>query len=238
MKRLIRRRAMKHNAVVRKKNGGYARLNPIQPPAWLAESRAGDQGSNPGSRGTFPDMIPNRFDGHDDGVDGQESDTMQLAAKKAAMMEGSLRWRAGYKPQPLTSFRTGNLANYSLLNLTNPLTLHHPGISTLSYFCPDTNCIGITLTSMPEYAKKRLLTFVPSLYGHFPALTYACDSVVARLEQLIYSRGIWSPEKDFVSLKPYTKSITALQKAINDESLRLLPETLCTILLLGVFEVT
>lgn len=126
-----------------------------------------------------------------------------------------------------------------MLNLINPLTVHHLGISTLSCFRPEMDCIGKTLGNMPSSAhERRLLSFIPSLYGHVPSVTYATDCIIARLQQLIRVKDGWSTSRDVASLKPYTKALTALQVAIDDQSLRTLPETLCAVQLLGIFEVS
>jgi hypothetical protein len=227
---------MKQAAIQRKKNGRYERLNMIQYPEWILELQRQNKPTGAEDGNVALGTTVNDSGGHPDEDDEDEAQT-QLARKRTALLEGSLRWRAGYKPQPLANFRTGNLFNYSLLHLTDPLTLHHLGVTTLSLFRPETTCFGHTLTSMPEYAKKRLLFFIPSLYGHFPALTYATDCVVVRLEHLIRSSGVLLSERDVLSLGHYTKAIEALQGTINNEALRALPETLCAVLLLEFFEV-
>lgn len=235
VKTLIRSRAMKQAAIQRKRDGRYERLNMIQYPEWILGSQQQNELTDVKDGNVALVTTVNEIGGHTDEGDKDEAQT-QIARKRTALLEGSLRWRAGYKPRLLTSFTTGNSSNYSLLHLTDPLTLHHLGVTTFSLFRPETACFGHTLTSMPEYAKRRLLFFIPSLYGHFPALTYATDCVVVRLEQLIRSRGILSSERDVLSLGYYTKAIEALQGIIDDEDLRALPETLCAVLLLEFFE--
>ncbi|QYT03441.1 hypothetical protein H0G86_010399 [Trichoderma simmonsii] len=235
VKTLIRSRAMKQAAIQRKRDGRYERLNMIQYPEWILGSQQQNEPTDVKDGNVALVTTVNETGGHTDEGDEDEAQT-RIAIKRTALLEGSLRWRAGYKPRILTSFTTGNSSNYSLLHLTDPLTLHHLGVTTFSLFRPETTCFGHTLTSMPEYAKRRLLFFIPSLYGHFPALTYATDCVVVRLEQLIRSRGILSSERDILSLSYYTKAIEALQGIIDDEDLRALPETLCAVLLLEFFE--
>ncbi|KAL7782546.1 hypothetical protein V8C43DRAFT_295566, partial [Trichoderma afarasin] len=235
VKTLIRSRAMKQAANQRKRDGRYERLNMIQYPEWMLGSQQQNEPTDVKDGNVALVTTVNETGEHTDEGDEDESQT-RITRKRTALLEGSLRWRAGYKPRLLTSFTTGNLSNYSLLHLTDPLTLHHLGVTTFSLFRPEMACFGHTLTSMPEYGKRRLLFFIPSLYGHFPALTYATDCVVVRLEQLIRSRGILSSERDVLSLGYYTKAIEALQGIIDDEDLRALPETLCAVLLLEFFE--
>ncbi len=128
--------------------------------------------------------------------------------------------------------------DYSLLNLATPLTVLHVGISTLSYFSPDVGRIGETLSGMPiGAAQQRLLSFIPSRYGRVPSITHAADCLIARLGQVVREGGSLSPTRDVAALKSYARALRAIQEAIDDENLRTVPETLCAVELLGLFEV-
>ncbi|KAH8890600.1 hypothetical protein GQ53DRAFT_650265 [Thozetella sp. PMI_491] len=127
--------------------------------------------------------------------------------------------------------------DYSLLDLATPLTVLHLGISTLSYFGSETCCIAKTLSTMPTSVEsRRLVAFIPSRYGRVPSVTYATDCLVLRLGQIARAGRLALKENDIATVKPYIKALRALQESIDDEDMRISPETLCASELLGLFE--
>jgi hypothetical protein len=229
IRNLIRRRAMRHTATIRKQTGGYGRHNVSQPPAWLSQpdeqdpkSGASDIVSTPPSRASNNKDTPRAFD----------------ATKTKAKAALGAYWFGGMPQPPTDVFMAAMSQNYSLLHLAGPMTVLHLGISTISYFRPDCACIGKTLSTMPRYLEsRRLLSFIPSRYGVVSSITHATDCIIARLGHIVHSGGRWNPEGDMVALKHYAKALKSLQNAIDDESLRMMPETLCAVELLGIFEV-
>lgn len=226
----IRRRAMRHTATIRKQTGGYGRHNPSQFDVLLLGPDEQTEGPK-SSIAALPNNIPHIRPKKD-----RTSD--QIAARTRAMSDLTASWRTALCPSPECPFVTGMSRNYYLLNLASPLTVLRLGVSTLSYFKPDYSCIGETLSKMPPHMKsRRLLSFIPSRYGHVPSITHATDCLIARLGHITQSGGKLSARRDLATLKAYAKALKSLQEAIDDERLRITPETLCAAEILGLFEV-
>ncbi len=108
---------------------------------------------------------------------------------------------------------------------------------------PDLNsnlsCIGNVISGLPpKIESRRLFSFIPSRYGHVASITHATDCLIARIRQFAQAAAGRSPEEDAAALNSYTKALRSLRDDINDENLRMLPETLCATELLGFFEVS
>ena len=84
---------------------------------------------------------------------------------------------------------------------------------------------------------KKLLTFIPSRYGHVPSLSHATDCVVAKLQQVIEPPTRRKAAAESAVLLCYNKALRALQADLDDKDRSLMPETLCATELLCIFEV-
>lgn len=231
VRQLIRRRAMKHTAAIRKKAGGYGRHNVRQSPAWCVESKPKDDDWDVLVKRESPDALPYVFED-------EEAPRLEVARTTKVSATTATYWTGRPSP-PLESALLASISKtYTILNLASPLTVLHLGISTLSYFASTSGGLGMTLSNMPEsLGAQRLLSFIPSRYGRVPSITYATDCLVARLKRLLETGSASSAAGDMAALKPYTKALRSLQEAIDDEDMRMTPETLCAAELLGLFEV-
>ncbi len=240
IRNLIRHRASSHTAAARKRNGGYVKHNTRQFPIWLPkpESRDEEEQDSPPRRET-PGSTPKGNQHRDTYADGciEGFTTCDDEVTSPYQLESIVRL-ASFLSHPSDCSGAAVRQNYPLLNLIAPLTVLHLGVTTLWHFRPDLWCISQTLAKMPRRPEFRpLLYYIPSRYGKVASITHATDSLLARLEQIVRTRGRWSPEWDALSLKSYTKALRSLQEAIDDESQRLMPETLCAVELLALFEV-
>ncbi|PNP53544.1 hypothetical protein THARTR1_06238 [Trichoderma harzianum] len=121
-----------------------------------------------------------------------------------------------------------------LLNLM-PLTGLRLGVGTLSHYLyeptqPKDRIIAAQVSS------QRLLSFIPSRYGHVSLLRHATDCVIAKLQYQSQREEDRSPKGDVKALMHYQKALKALQHALLDEREWAKPETLCATQLLGIFE--
>ncbi|KAL7801535.1 hypothetical protein V8C43DRAFT_137208 [Trichoderma afarasin] len=121
-----------------------------------------------------------------------------------------------------------------LLNLM-PLTGLRLGVGTLSHYLyeptqPKDRIIAAQVSS------QRLLSFIPSRYGHVSLLRHATDCVIAKLQYLSQREEDRSPKGDLKALMHYQKALKALQHALLDEREWAKPETLCATQLLSIFE--
>ncbi|UKZ91868.1 uncharacterized protein TrAFT101_006838 [Trichoderma asperellum] len=129
---------------------------------------------------------------------------------------------------------------FPILELIAPLTSLHLGVASISCFTLEPGRTGDVLFSLPlsNLQSRRLLDYLPSLYGKASALTYTVDCLVARLNQI--TRGLTtntsSEEEDGEVLHHYAKALKEIQRAIDDEQLRMAQETLYAAELLGIFE--
>lgn len=221
---------MRHTATIRKQAGGYGRHNPSQFDILLLGPVEHTEDLNSNGSALPNNTVHVR----------QRKDTVisRIAARTRAMSDHNASWRTALCPSPECPFVTAMSRNYYLLNLASPLTVLRLGVSTLSYFYHDYSCIGETLSKMPPHIRsRRLLSFIPSRYGHVPSITHATDCLIARLGHIIQSGGKLSARRDLATLKSYARALKSLQEAIDDEKLRITPETLCAAEILGLFEV-
>ncbi|KAH8817370.1 hypothetical protein F5884DRAFT_779171 [Xylogone sp. PMI_703] len=233
----IHRRAMKHGAAIRKRNGGYGRYNIGQFP--VQHQILEVQGEDPPSSiiATLPDSMSHEHQKEASRIteDPKSTKTMSMSIHNIAIADAYRH--TSFQRSHLGDFLTKSPHDYSLLSLATPLTVLHLGISSLSYFRPDLDCIGRTLSKMSAYPEsQRLLSYIPSRYGHVPSITYATDCLLARLGEIARTQGILSSEGSVTALKLHTKALRSIQEAIDDESLRLMPETLCAVELLAIYE--
>jgi hypothetical protein len=119
-----------------------------------------------------------------------------------------------------------------LLHLT-PLTWPRLGMVQFAE-CSASSTLPL---STQHFGSRKLLSFLPSRYGHVPALSHATDCVLAKLQQIMLPPDNRSAGGQAKILMHYSKALRALQVALNDESQRTTAETLCAMELLGFFEV-
>ncbi|KAL7945383.1 hypothetical protein V8C42DRAFT_55866 [Trichoderma barbatum] len=121
-----------------------------------------------------------------------------------------------------------------LLNLM-PLTGLRLGVGTLSHYLYEpTQPKDRIITA--QASSQRLLSFIPSRYGHVSLLRHATDCVIAKLQYLSQREEDRPPKGDVKALMHYQKALKALQHALLDEREWAQPETLCATQLLGIFE--
>lgn len=226
---LIRRHAMRDVATTRKQKRNY-RGNAVQ----------------------YPESVLYGQDSHD-ACAGHAPAGKEAVAKRRATKRKLLKKATDSSPQPtkqqLIRIHTIVVDDYSqkfstrfpILELIAPLTGLHLGMAYISCFTLEPGRTGDGLFSLPlsQMQSRRLLDYLPSLYGKATALTYTVDCLVARLGQI--TRGLASntstEEIDGDVLHHYAKALKEIQRAIDDEELRMAQETLYAAELLGIFEV-
>ncbi|KAL6803089.1 hypothetical protein GGI42DRAFT_323809 [Trichoderma sp. SZMC 28013] len=129
---------------------------------------------------------------------------------------------------------------FPILELIAPLTSLHLGFASISCFTSNSGRAGDVLSTSPlsHLQSRRLLSYLPSRYGKVAALTYTVDCLVARLNQITRDSvaNCASEEEDGIVFCHYAKALKEVQKAIDDDALRMSQETLYATELLGVFE--
>lgn len=125
---------------------------------------------------------------------------------------------------------------FSLLLNLMPLTGLRLGVGTLSHYLYEPTQPKEAIVTA-QVSSQRLLSFIPSRYGHVQLLRHATDSVIAKLQYLSQPEENRSPKGDLKALMHYQKALQALQEALLDEREWAKPETLCATQLLGIFEV-
>ncbi|UKZ61869.1 uncharacterized protein TrAtP1_003131 [Trichoderma atroviride] len=225
---LIRRHAMRDVATTRKQKRNY-RGNAVQ----------------------YPESVLYGQDTHD-AYAGRTPAGNGAVAKRRATKRKLLKKATDSSPQPtkqqLIRIHTIVVDDYSqkfstrfpILELIAPLTGLHLGMAYLSCFTMEPGRTGDGLFSLPlsQMQSRRLLDYLPSLYGKATALTYTVDCLVARLSQITRGLATNTPtqEIDGEVLHHYAKALKEIQRAIDDEELRMAQETLYAAELLGIFE--
>lgn len=153
----------------------------------------------------------------------------------------------GRDPKDMQDFQSSSLSapfafqdplmpkQFSILLNLMPLTGLRLGVGTLSHYLyepaqPKDRIITAQASS------QRLLSFIPSRYGHVSLLRHATDCVIAKLHYESQPVEHRSPKSDVKALMYYQKALKALQQALLDEREWAKPETLCATQLLGIFE--
>lgn len=225
VRNLIRRHAMKHTAAVRKRNGGYARLNTRQLPVRIIESDQQDGNSKAYVIGGSPNTMLYRYPKEDEEI-------AQGKVEAAGMLTNR---STSICCTPINPLLNAISQNYYLLHLAAPQTVLHVGISTVSFFKSNFSCIGKTLCNIEA---RRLFSYIPSRYGHVSTITYATDCLISKLKQTLGRRDSGSADRDLSTLRLYSKALRSLQEAIDDQKLRVTAETLCAVELLAICEVS
>lgn len=226
---LIRRHAMRDVATTRKQKRNY-RGNAVQ----------------------YPESVLYGQDTHD-ACAGHTPAGKAVVAKRRASKRKLLKKATDSSPPPtkqqLIRIHTIVVDDYSqkfstrfpILELIAPLTGLHLGMAYLSCFTLEPGRTGDGLLSLPlsQVQSRGLLDYLPSLYGKATALTHTVDCLVARLSQI--TRGLATntstAEVNGEVLHHYAKALKEIQRAIDDEELRMAQETLYAAELLGIFEV-
>lgn len=218
---LIRSSAMKHAAAIRKKTGGYPKHN----------------------LGQLPMHTVIQSNVHSDGYSRTVADTSDAIGDQDEDVRGSPATAYSHEslslsPPPTDAFVIAMLKLPPLIKLTSPMTVLHVGMRKLLHFRVDCLCFGKALSKMPVYLEsRRLLSFISTRYGRVEAITDATNCLIARLGYIVQKRGRGPSERDVTSLRHYSKALRSLQEALNDDKLRMSPETLCSVQILGIFEV-
>ncbi|KAM0461401.1 hypothetical protein ACHAPV_004105 [Trichoderma viride] len=124
---------------------------------------------------------------------------------------------------------------FSLLLNLMPLTGLRLGVGTLSHYLYEPAQPKDAIVTA-QASSQKLLSFIPSRYGHVQLLRHATDCVIAKLQYLSQPEENRSPKGDLKALMHYQKALQALQEALLDEREWAKPETLCATQLLGIFE--
>ncbi|EHK25946.1 uncharacterized protein TRIVIDRAFT_218117 [Trichoderma virens Gv29-8] len=148
-------------------------------------------------------------------------------------------WKRSYQPPSLSmpfAFQDPMMPKqFSVLLDLMPLTGLRLGVGTLShYLYESTEPKDRIITA--QASSQRLLSFIPSRYGHVSLLRHATDCVIAKLQYQSQRVEDRSPKGDVKALMHYHKALKALQQALLDEREWAKPETLCATQLLGIFE--
>lgn len=222
---LIRRHAMKNVATTRKQRKNY-RGNVLQYPESVLRGED-DPGLCHGSKPA---------------VKGGKSRTPKHKSKKKKAVDDDNTQATKQQIIRLHTIFVNDVerkmnAEFPILELIAPLTSLHLGFASISCFTSNSGRAGDVLSTSPlsHLQSRRLLSYLPSRYGKVAALTYTVDCLVARLNQI--TRNGVSEEEDGIVFCHYAKALNEVQKAIDDDALRMSQETLYATELLGIFEV-
>lgn len=217
---LIHRRAMKDVAVTKRRRGGSRHHNVGQLPLFLDQAVRVD-GASPILRDKIPNIVAHAID----------TDQLSLAYSGTDSETSPEEWESSDTlPSPAVALNLINAVDFSTLFDLTPLTGLRLGFAT----------VGLsTCTSMKglNMGSKKLLTFIPSRYGHVSSLSHATDCVIAKLRQIAGTPERKSAAAEAAVLIHYNKALRALQADLEDEVRCMMPETLCATVLLCVFEV-
>jgi len=230
VRRLIRRQAMKEVAVARKQSGSYGRYNLGQYPLPLKGGYLPKAGSLP-PEGTVPSGNP---------LHRLRRDSPSLGDESAAKLKRQdLNSTTSCQYMSICRIPYSGLviseSEFLLLQLV-PLTGLRLGITTSSLLKSRPSNIRNHF-SIPQLGTRKLLSFIPSRYHEVPTLRHATNCVNAKLRQMLRGLDSRPADGDAVVLLHYTRAVRALRAALEDETERLTPETLCATELLSAFEV-
>ncbi|KAM0258673.1 hypothetical protein ACHAQJ_003681 [Trichoderma viride] len=214
VRRRIRQQAMRDTAVARKQRGDYGKHNMRQYPIFMSQPSGG------------PYLSLDDFEATEDASDSNELKTAATGQRGRQPLDLSVPF-AFQDPRMPKQFSV-------LLNLM-PLTGLRLGVGTLSHYLYEpTQPKDVIVTA--QASSQRLLSFIPSRYGHVLLLRHATDCVIAKLQYISQPEEDRSPKGDVKALMYYQKALKALQEALLDEGEWAKPETLCATQLLGIFE--
>lgn len=226
---LIRRHAMKNVATTRKQRKNY-RGNVLQYPESVLRGEDNPNichGSKPSGRGGKSQPHKHKSTKKKKAVDDDTQATKQQTVRLHTIFINDVDRKMN--------------AEFPILELIAPLTSLHLGFASISCFTSNSGRAGDVLSTSPlsHLQSRRLLSYLPSRYGKVAALTYTVDCLVARLNQITRNSAAngSSQEEDGIVFCHYAKALSEVQKAIDDDALRMSQETLYATELLGIFEV-
>ncbi|KAH8893086.1 hypothetical protein GQ53DRAFT_805883 [Thozetella sp. PMI_491] len=224
VRRLIRRRAMRDVAAARRKKGDYGKHNLGQYPQFQETSVQAETKSPEDPRLALPRVLVRQ---HHVNPKSQEC----LIRVSAAPSCGASYFLVPPTPAPASNLPV--LKDFAILLTLRQLTGLRLGVGTVTlsqrFSEPGESSASSSLGSW------NLVSFLPSRYGRVPALRHATDCVIAKLRRK-HDSSSGVPHRDVSVLAHYHKALCALQAALDDESQRMLPETLFAAQLLGIFE--
>ncbi|RFU72739.1 hypothetical protein TARUN_9519 [Trichoderma arundinaceum] len=210
VRRRIRQQAMRDTAMARRQRGDYGKHNMRQYPMFIEQ---------PGGSNTLLDG----FEAKKDWDDSEANETGQRICQPPAF---SIPFAFQDPAMP---------KQFSILLNLMPLTGLRLGVGTLSHYLYEPTQPKDRIVSA-QASSQRLLSFIPSRYGHVLLLRHATDCVIAKLQSISLPVEDRSPKGDLKALMHYQKALKALQEALLDAREWAKPETLCAIQLLGIFE--
>ncbi|KAM0259331.1 hypothetical protein ACHAQJ_003362 [Trichoderma viride] len=225
---LIRRHAMRDVATTRKQKRNY-RGNAVQYPESVLfgeDIHDACAGRVPSGKGAGGKRRSNKRKVMKKATDGNTQATKQQLIRIHTIVVDDYN-------QKLTT-------RFPILELIAPLTTLYLGVASISCFTLEPGKMGDILFALPisHMQSRRLLDYLPNLYGKASALTYTVDCLVARLNQI--TRGLTTKgseeDEDRIVLHHYAKALREIQRAIDDDTLRMSQETLYAAELLGIFE--
>lgn len=213
VRRRIRQQAMRDTAVSRRQRGDYGKHNMRQYPVFIAQpSRVSE-------------LLPE---------DTEASESNEINVTVAG--QGQDLGQPLSLSVPFAFQDPGTPRQFSILLDLMPLTGLRLGVGTLSHYLYEPTQPKDRLITA-QASSQRLLSFIPSRYGHVLLLRHATDCVIAKLQYESQPAEYRSPMGDVKAIMYYQKALRALQQALLDECEWAKPETLCATQLLGIFEV-
>lgn len=241
-RRLIRVQAMKQAAAARRATGTWGKLNMRQPPParWSSELRA-----HAAKGGELSPALQQVDAAAADGPAARQADrTMRRHYTKEQQLALVLKGRRYAGPYlspeaclsdpgpPVPASGVEKLlidTGFNILDL-NELTLLHIGQAAGTLI----NKQPRVLNTLMSRRSRSFLSEVPSRYGHTACLDDAIRCVALRVHRFLVPNRTTSMRSE-VAL--YGRALQGLQGAVDDKDRSLNPDVLCTIQLLGLYEV-
>ena len=212
-RRLIRRQAMSRAAAARRQRRCWGQKNRLQYP-FVSVPRPDLE-----EQAEVEDEVATSGAVRADS-DSQQRDLMPV--RRARMAVPASVPSSGYESMRIDY-------GFDLLDIS-ALTTFHSGRITAQLLAKE----PFRLVHILRCRQWSYLSFLPTRYGHSACLDDATRCVAARVRQ--WMRYPSDPPDDRV-LSLYSKSLTSLQSALDDPVLCLLPEVLCAIAILAIYEV-
>ena len=209
-RKLIRRQAMEKVAAARKKTGTWGQHNRRQYPISRLDLEKEAQAEREAATSTSARRDLNH----------QQPGFLQTFEARTAVRPSLSS--SGYESMRIKY-------GFDLLDVS-ALTTFHTGRITAQLLSRE----PLRLATILRYCQWSYFSFLPSRYGYSACLDDATHCLAARLRQWVIAPGD-SPNDGVLSL--YSKSLSSLQRALNDSDHCLKPEIMCATAILGVYEV-
>ena len=230
VRRVIKRQAMRDVAAARKQSGTYGKHNLGQDLLSLKNNHALRR------RGLcLADTAPSAYRLETPHKSRIFSDNNRLGKPGCRSRAATTPSRCGSLSRIPCSGSTISESEFLLLEFV-PLTGLRLGLTTPFHLEPLSSRTRDRLP-IPQLGTRKLLSFIPSRYHEVPLLRHATNCVVAKLRQKLQGPKHWPSDGEANILLHYTSAVRELRVALEDDDQRLAPETLCTVELLGAFEV-